>query len=178
MLSGPSGTQGSAATPRTFLSVRVGSLDYYQTPGERAVGVPDHVRARNRRGGPPLVPTVVVWGATPAGQKACVHVHGVYPWLRFQLPLGTDAAAQQGPLADALRGPDDALFTAALLAEVLGKLNASVKELRKRCSCGDVPPADRGRRTVRTVNVEMLTPFYGCVCACCRYRSTALLLAP
>ena len=51
--------------------------------GGAAGGAPGghHGDASHRRAMVAPMPVIVIWGATPAGQKACVHVHGVLPYF-------------------------------------------------------------------------------------------------
>ena len=80
-MSTPSGSQRSAwshsqATPQStkdpFFSVCLAYIDYYVEHG---------------------IPMVRIFGATPAGQKACVHVRGVYPYFFTKLPADVDSGA-------------------------------------------------------------------------------------
>ncbi|XP_060083937.1 uncharacterized protein LOC132563202 [Ylistrum balloti] len=61
-----------------MFSVRIVTTDHYQ-----ATPVPDlDVLHSDFRGSDVFkVPVIRVYGATPAGQKTCMHVHGVFPYL-------------------------------------------------------------------------------------------------
>ena len=62
------------ATPLEPFSVRIVSLDHYMaTP---VAGV-DACWSELEGGAIQKVPVVRIFGSTPAGQKACLHLHGV-----------------------------------------------------------------------------------------------------
>ncbi|KAL3883653.1 hypothetical protein ACJMK2_029895 [Sinanodonta woodiana] len=61
-----------------MFSIRIVTTDYYQ-----AVPIPglDVIYSDFRGAEVKKVPLVRVFGATPGGQKTCMHVHGVFPYL-------------------------------------------------------------------------------------------------
>ncbi|KAK3127981.1 hypothetical protein QOZ80_7AG0580980 [Eleusine coracana subsp. coracana] len=65
-------------TPSPVLSVRVVSLDYYMAPP-----LPGFDISRSPFHGDEVeeVPVIRIYGSTPAGQKTCLHVHRVLPYL-------------------------------------------------------------------------------------------------
>lgn len=67
----------------TFFSCRIVSADYYLTPPVKDLDVcySDLTSSAVER-----VPIIRIFGATPAGQKCCVHVHGVFPYIHVPCP--------------------------------------------------------------------------------------------
>uniref|UniRef100_A0A8C5JPK4 DNA polymerase zeta catalytic subunit n=1 Tax=Junco hyemalis TaxID=40217 RepID=A0A8C5JPK4_JUNHY len=61
-----------------MFSVRIVTADYYM--GSPLPGL-DPCQSRFREAPAKRVPVVRVFGATPAGQKTCLHLHGVFPYL-------------------------------------------------------------------------------------------------
>ncbi|XP_066381710.1 probable E3 ubiquitin-protein ligase BAH1-like 1 [Miscanthus floridulus] len=62
----------TTGTPSPVLSVRIVSLDYYMAPPLPGFGFsrsPFHGEEVEE------VPVVRIYGSTPAGQKACLHIH-------------------------------------------------------------------------------------------------------
>lgn len=63
---------------KPYFSIRIVECDFYSA--SPAVGY-DHVYSDFRIRAISKVPVIRIFGVTPTGQKACVHVHGVYPYL-------------------------------------------------------------------------------------------------
>ncbi|KAM5256763.1 DNA polymerase zeta catalytic subunit [Ctenodactylus gundi] len=61
-----------------MFSVRIVTADYYMASPLRGLDVCQSPRTQVAV---PRVPVVRVFGATPAGQKTCLHLHGVFPYL-------------------------------------------------------------------------------------------------
>ncbi|XP_067402706.1 DNA polymerase zeta catalytic subunit [Emydura macquarii macquarii] len=61
-----------------MFSVRIVTADYYM--GSPLPGL-DPGQSRFRDAPAKKVPVVRVFGATPAGQKTCLHLHGIFPYL-------------------------------------------------------------------------------------------------
>ncbi|XP_034622780.1 DNA polymerase zeta catalytic subunit [Trachemys scripta elegans] len=61
-----------------MFSVRLVTADYYM--GSPLPGL-DPGQSRFREAQAKKVPVVRVFGATPAGQKTCLHLHGIFPYL-------------------------------------------------------------------------------------------------
>ncbi|XP_074846819.1 DNA polymerase zeta catalytic subunit [Carettochelys insculpta] len=61
-----------------MFSVRIVTADYYM--GSPLPGL-DPSQSRFREAPAKKVPVVRVFGATPAGQKTCLHLHGIFPYL-------------------------------------------------------------------------------------------------
>lgn len=78
------------ATP----TCRLVSLDYYMSKPLRGADL-----CYSNFLGKPLdyVPTIRIFGATPSGQRACLHVHKVFPYLyvKWEQPLPLEAPALQ-----------------------------------------------------------------------------------
>ncbi|TRY76839.1 hypothetical protein TCAL_14741 [Tigriopus californicus] len=83
------GHHGPAAA---YLSLRIVTLDHYMAdpiPGLDPIFASDrHYTVRK-------VPVLRAFGPTPAGQKACLHLHGVFPYLYVPLPAAQTATSSQ-----------------------------------------------------------------------------------
>ena len=70
-----------------FISVRIVTMDYYMaTPSTDVNNHFDPVYSMFRSAPIKKVPILRVFGTTPAGQKACLHIHGIFPYL-CKIPL-------------------------------------------------------------------------------------------
>nr|XP_016515146.1 PREDICTED: DNA polymerase zeta catalytic subunit-like isoform X1 [Nicotiana tabacum] len=69
---------GDSQTDSNFFSVRIVSIDYYM-----AAPIPgfDICYSSFQGGRVNEVPVIRVYGATPAGQKTCLHLHGALPYF-------------------------------------------------------------------------------------------------
>lgn len=67
----------------TLFSCRIVTTDYYLAPPVKHLDVcySDLTSSAVER-----VPVIRIFGATPAGQKCCVHVHGVFPYIHVPCP--------------------------------------------------------------------------------------------
>ena len=67
-----------STSSQSVFSCRVVDIDYYLTSPVKGLDVSysDFAGEAVQK-----VPVIRVFGATPVGQKACVHVHGVFPYL-------------------------------------------------------------------------------------------------
>jgi hypothetical protein len=78
-----------AGYSRAVISIRVVDIDYYLMPLDKYSPVLAFQAARLSLLGAlelPKLPTIRIFGCTPAGQKACVHLHGARPFLYVMLP--------------------------------------------------------------------------------------------
>ncbi|PHT98415.1 DNA polymerase zeta catalytic subunit [Capsicum chinense] len=65
-------------TDLKFFSVRIVSIDYYMSPPLSAFDISYSTFQGGRVN---EVPVIRVYGATPAGQKTCLHLHGALPYF-------------------------------------------------------------------------------------------------
>ncbi|GAB4855556.1 hypothetical protein Ancab_024175 [Ancistrocladus abbreviatus] len=79
------------------LSVRIVSIDYYMAP---PIPDMDICYSSFQAGKVQEVPVIRVYGSTPAGQKACIHIHRALPYL--YIPC-SDIPLQANPEGDAHR---------------------------------------------------------------------------
>lgn len=75
-----------ASEAETLFSCRIVFSDYYLAPPVKDLDVcySDLTASVVER-----VPVIRIFGATPAGQKCCVHVHGVFPYIHVPCPTGS-----------------------------------------------------------------------------------------
>ena len=72
-----------------LLSMRIVDADYYLDKPIRNLDVDFSVFRQSKI---PRVPVIRIFGATTKGQKTCLHVHGVFPYLYVILPSDVDDA--------------------------------------------------------------------------------------
>jgi len=81
--------QASILSREVLISVRIVSMDYYMAPpSTEADNLLDPVYSMFRSAPIKRVPILRVFGSTPAGQKACLHIHGIFPYLYIPMPAG------------------------------------------------------------------------------------------
>ena len=92
----------------TGFSCRIVSADYYLAPPVKGLDVcySDLTSSAVER-----VPVIRIFGATPAGQKCCVHVHGVFPYIH--VPCPSRGPADRPYLQQLARSIDSALQLSA-----------------------------------------------------------------
>mmetsp|Transcript_32160 Transcript_32160/g.125521 ORF Transcript_32160/g.125521 Transcript_32160/m.125521 type:complete len:1842 (-) Transcript_32160:3575-9100(-) len=90
------------------------------------------------------VPVVRIFGATPAGQKACVHLHGAMPHFFVPLPTKVNLSEAES-------------FAKDLQAELEGAIGAS---LRSGSATGDQPAPTR-ERFISAVEIVSKRGIYG-----------------
>lgn len=67
-----------------FFRIRLNCIDHYQaTPTNYDPPLPT-INATSQKQLAPGVPVIRVFGATETGQKACVHIHGAFPYLYIE----------------------------------------------------------------------------------------------
>lgn len=84
-------TQRNAS--EALVAVRIVHIDYYEHPLQNYSSSTVFQAARITSKSPSdRLPVIRIFGSTPAGQRACVHVHGLRPYLYFPLPKIDHAA--------------------------------------------------------------------------------------
>lgn len=68
----------SPSFPPCLFSCRIVSIEYYISPPTKELDV---CYSSFCSSAVDKVPVVRIFGSTPAGQKTCLHVHGVFPYL-------------------------------------------------------------------------------------------------
>ena len=88
----------------TLFSCRIVTTDYYLAPPVKGLDVcySDITTSAVER-----VPIIRIFGATPAGQKCCVHVHGVFPYIH--VPCPSRGPVERSYLQQLARSIDSAL---------------------------------------------------------------------
>ena len=72
-----------------MISVRLLTMDsYMNNPSQDSSNDFDPVYSMFRSAPIQKVPILRVFGITPAGQKACLHIHGIFPYLYVPMPPG------------------------------------------------------------------------------------------
>lgn len=71
-------TSSRCSLPSCLFSCRVVKLDYYLTPPTKDL---DACYSQFGSSAVWKVPVLRIFGSTPVGQKTCLHVHGVFPYL-------------------------------------------------------------------------------------------------
>ncbi|ONK63447.1 uncharacterized protein A4U43_C07F15250 [Asparagus officinalis] len=87
-MSTPSQSNGDDA-----FSLRIVTLDYYMSPP-----IPDLGLSYSSFQGRSVeeVPVIRIYGSTPAGQKACLHIHQVLPYLYIPCPDNALKSPEEG----------------------------------------------------------------------------------
>jgi len=90
-------------------SCRIVTSDYYLTPPVKDLDAcfSDLTSSAVER-----VPVIRIFGATPAGQKCCLHVHGVFPYIHIPCPKKT-GPVDEAYLQQLARSIDSALQISA-----------------------------------------------------------------
>ena len=79
----------SSISAEALISIRLVTMDYYMAaPSTEADNLLDPVYSHFRSAPIKRIPILRVFGTTPAGQKACLHLHGIFPYLYIPMPPG------------------------------------------------------------------------------------------
>ena len=74
-----------------MISVRLITMDHYMSsPSSDTSNDFDPVYSMFRSATIQRVPVLRVFGTTAAGQKACLHIHGIFPYLYAPMPPGNN----------------------------------------------------------------------------------------
>eukprot|EP00887_Chlorella_sp_A99_P007603 scaffold20.g7603.t1 len=155
----PAGAAG-AATERLepAFVVRVVWLDSYM-----AAPLPGHDACWSelQRRRPDKVPVVRIFGSTPAGQRACLHLHGLLPYFYVPFPPGVDPGDEQGS-----QGLQFARRVGLALDAALAMSDAYHRRQQQEEQQGEGPPPGAGPEPPRCSYVygaELVkgTSFYG-----------------
>ncbi|KAG6580342.1 recovery protein 3 isoform 3 [Phytophthora cinnamomi] len=130
------------------LRVEAVVVDYYMgspLPAgaiEKLPASPCYLRARE-------VPVVRIFGATPAGQKALVHVHGIFPYFYFRAEDDPD-----------FEDPERLRALLPRLAKDIEAASAS-KQQQRRQNNGNSTARCNSSRIIAKMLIVQGTPFYG-----------------
>jgi DNA polymerase zeta len=106
-----------------FVSVRIVLIDHYMaTPIEDL----DVTYSTFRSSRIKKVPVLRIFGSTPAGQRTCLHLHGIFPYIYVPVP----ANAQEGFIYRLAASIDKALNLSLTVALNPGGLGAEAVERR------------------------------------------------
>jgi DNA polymerase family B, exonuclease domain len=144
-----------------LIGVRMINVDYYMS-GASCPLLPGCSGAT----GQPQSPVIRIVGSTPAGQKACLHLHGVYPYF-FVRPI---AFAKDDAIAAAFQSDGEAALI-ALLPQFDSAIEAAMRlawKSKQGARAAPERPADdeqdttpAWRKVVRRLTVVWRTNFYG-----------------
>ena len=82
-------TSQSTLCESALISVRLVTMDYYLiSPSTDPKNQVDPIYSMFRSAPIKKVPVLRVFGSTPAGQKCCLHIHGIFPYLYVPMPSG------------------------------------------------------------------------------------------
>ena len=77
----------TALSETALVSVWLVTMDYYlSSPSTDTKNQFDPIYSMFRSAPIKKVPVLRVFGSTPAGQKTCLHIHGIFPYLYVPLP--------------------------------------------------------------------------------------------
>lgn len=100
------------ALPGCTFSCRIVNIDFYTVPPTKDLDV---CYSEFRSSAVERVPVIRIFGATPLGQKTCLHVHGVFPYIYVPCPpTVVDSAEGHGKYVQQLAKSVDHALQVAL----------------------------------------------------------------
>jgi DNA polymerase elongation subunit (family B) len=146
------------STAETAFAQRIVSIDYYMAPPQPTLDV---MYCKLGRRDVRRVPVMRIFGPTVGGQKACSHIHGVFPYLMIQIPPALSHLSADECCIQAFR---------ACEASLDGLYRSGIKLASQTA----IPPedasqplhheqaTDSSRQFIHDVSIcEGLKPFYG-----------------
>eukprot|EP00741_Cyanophora_paradoxa_P018140 tig00021038_g17514.t1 len=149
--------------PRAAFSIRIVNADFYMAP---PIARADPMRSPLTGAVVREVPVVRVFGSTPAGQKACLHLHRAFPYFFVPYPedLGTDAVQVSTFLTALAAGIERAmeLSRGANIAAIAGGAARAAADAAGGAGAEAAPQAGRRSRAhIFKVALVRGKPFYG-----------------
>lgn len=138
----PSSDGGFASA---VISIRIVDIDYYMMPLDKFSHSVAYQAARLTLpglAGVSKLPTVRIFGCTPAGQKACLHLHGAAPYFYVELP-SCIAPCEASKFAEELRYSLEAALRASYAHEDTGAESSTAVSTSAQALISSVEPTPR-----------------------------------